>query len=135
MTVGTSYGQLDETIPSTGGFLVWEQEYDYSRETILLEAGQTVAAGQVVGVVTGTGEVKARDAAAGDGSEVPRGVMIDYVNCVDAANAPQDKTGTFAREGHFNPTALVLGAGHTVDSIKVGLADKGIHMQALKYSG
>lgn len=77
---GQSFGTLNETIPKTGGFLIWEQEYDYSRGVYQLEAGASVAAGQVVGVVTVSGEVKARDAAAGDGSEVAFGIARQAVD-------------------------------------------------------
>ena len=124
---GTSFGQLDETIPSDGGFIVWEQEQDYSRETAQLEAGQSVAAGQVVGLVTASSEVKGRDVGAGDGSEVAYGIAIYAVDNTAGVTAKQ--MAILSGDAIVNEKMVSLVTGATLpadlDSAKTELGTKG----------
>jgi hypothetical protein len=93
--------------------------------------GQTLQAGSVLGIVTATGLAKLSVAAAGDGSEVPRGILLEDL---DTTTLVAPKTFNMAVEGYFNETALVLGAGHTVDTVRLALRDAGIYLSAPRYS-
>ncbi len=96
---------------------------------LILLAGQQLVAGSVLGIVTASGKLKLSASAAGDGSEVPRAVLLEDIDTTSG-----DKTFNVAVEGYFNETALVFGAGHTADSVRVPLLDKGIYLSSPKYS-
>jgi hypothetical protein len=59
-----------------GDLLKYEAPNLYSRDRFTVAAGQNLALGAAVGSVTATGQVKALDPAASDGSEVPAGVLL-----------------------------------------------------------
>lgn len=63
-----------------GDWLKYEEESRYSRDTIIVAAGQTLAQGTVLGMVNG--KAVALDPNATDGSEVPVGVLINDVTAV-----------------------------------------------------
>ena len=63
-----------------GDWLKYEEESRYSRDTITIAAGQTLAQGTVLGMVNN--KVVALDPSATDGSEVPVGVLINDVTAV-----------------------------------------------------
>lgn len=90
---------------------------------VTIASGQVLARGAVVGKVTADGKYKLSASAAGDGSEVPDGVIVE---AVDASGG--DAEGLIYIRGDFAESALTLGTGHTVDSIREGLRDKGIHL-------
>lgn len=92
-------------------------------------SGQTLKAGSVIGIVTATGKAKLSAAAAGDGSETPRGILLE-----DLDTTGGEQTFNMAVEGYFNETALVFGTGHTADTVRVPLRDAGIYLSAPRYS-
>ncbi|MFZ5638855.1 MAG: head decoration protein [Pseudomonadota bacterium] len=59
--------------------LKYEAPNLYSRDEVIVAAGQTLALGAVVGRVTETGEIVALDPAASDGREHVAGVLIEAV--------------------------------------------------------
>lgn len=93
--------------------------------------GQTLKAGSVLGAIAASGKLQLSLSAASDGSEVPSFILPEDV---DTATVAGDKVMNVYVEGYFNETALVLGAGHTVDSIRVALRNAGIYLTAPRYS-
>ncbi len=59
--------------------LKYEAPNLYSRDEVIVGAGQTLALGAVVGRVTATGEIVALDPTASDGRETVAGVLIEAV--------------------------------------------------------
>ncbi len=92
-------------------------------------AGQQLRRGSVIGIVTATGKAVLSAAAAGDGSETPRGVLLEALDTTSG-----EKIFSLAVEGFFNETALVFGAGHTADTVRVPLRDAGIYLSVPRYS-
>jgi hypothetical protein len=93
--------------------------------------GQTIERGAVLGLITATGLVKVSEAAATDGSEVPRFVAPDDINTTADTVPP---TISVFVEGAFNETALVYGTGHTADTVRIPLMERGIYLNAPRYS-
>ena len=94
-----------------------------------IASGQTLKAGSVMGFKSADGEAVLSASAAGDGSEVPRAILIE-----DLDTTAGGQTFALAVEGAFNETALILGAGHTVDSVRIPLRDRGIYLNVARYS-
>lgn len=67
-----------------GDLLKYEAPNLYSRDEVVVAAGQTLALGAVVGRITASREIVALDPAANDGREIAAGVLIEAV--VTAAN-------------------------------------------------
>jgi hypothetical protein len=66
--------------PNTlGDLLKYEAPNLYSRDEVVVGAGQTLALGAVVGRVTATREIVALDPTASDGREAVAGVLIEAV--------------------------------------------------------
>lgn len=59
-----------------GDLLKYEAPNLYSRERVIVAAGQTLALGTVLGLVTATGKVKQLDPSATDGSQYAAGVLM-----------------------------------------------------------
>lgn len=93
---------------------------------ITLLTGENRKRGALLGRVTASGKYKLSVAAAEDGSEVPRAVLAEDTD----ATAADVKVPVY-EAGEFNAAALTLGAGHTVDSIRDGLRDLGIHLKSV----
>jgi hypothetical protein len=88
---------------------------------VTLAAGAVYLIGSVLGVVTATNKAVLSAAAAADGSQEPK-FVLSYT--VDATAADTDAMAV--ETGDLIGSVLVLGAGHTLDSIRKGLRDKGI---------
>jgi hypothetical protein len=96
-------------------------------------AGQQIAAGTVLGFVSATGYAKTSLAAAGDGSEIPRAVAMEDIDTTgDQSGAP--RTFSLIVEGTLNESALVFGTGHTADTVRIPLRDRGIYLNVPMYS-
>lgn len=95
-----------------------------SVDGVILE-GQNIERGAVLGRITASGKWRLSLSASDDGSQVPRAIAL---NAVDATEA--DKVGPIARTGDFNANAVILGAGHTVASVREGLADQNIYLRS-----
>lgn len=89
-----------------------------------LISGQNVVRGTVLGQITSGGKLNKSLSAAGDGSGTPFGIAVQDV---DASSG--DKEIDVYTRGSFNEHALILGASHTVASIREGLRDKGIYLE------
>lgn len=93
-------------------------------ETIANGEGE-VAKRTVMGRVTASGEWKVSLAAAGDGSEVPAGILAEGVDATAAA-----VPGSILKAGQFNPDLLVFGAGHDADSVKAAFEGTPLFLRA-----
>lgn len=71
----------------TGEFILAEGNGTISREAVTVVSGQNLAAGTVVGKITGSGKYKAYDANNTDGSEVAAGILYEAVDA-SLADAP-----------------------------------------------
>ena len=92
--------------------------------TVTIAAGQALAAGSVLGEVTASEEFKLSEATAGDGSEKPSVVLWEAVNTTEGA-APAEAMLT----GDLRGSALILGAGHTVVSVRKALRPFSLFVQ------
>jgi len=86
-------------------------DYPVAVRTVTIGAGQVLKRGAVLGDAAGTFILSA--SAASDGSEVPSAVLA--VDVDTSAGAVQ--TRIYA-SGGFDSSKLILGAGHTVDSVE-----------------
>lgn len=89
--------------------------------SITILSGQVLARGAVLGKITASGKYVLSLAAAADGSQVPDLILAEDVNATGA-----DASGIAYERGDFATTALTLGTGHTVASIRDVLRGKGI---------
>jgi hypothetical protein len=81
--------------------------------------GQNLVRGSVIGRITASKKWVLSVAAANDGSQVPRAVMLhDLVTTADTV------TGV-AVGGSFIASSLVLGAGHTIETVRAAFEDTG----------
>jgi len=76
-----------------------------------------------VTIAAGSGKYKLATAAAVDGSAVPDAILAE-----DADGTNGDVPALVYTRGQFNDTAVTLGAGLTVATIKEGLRQKGIDL-------
>lgn len=79
-----------------------------------------------VTVAAGSGSYKLAAAAAVDGSQTPVGILAIATDATAA-----DKETSLFRTGEFNEDAIVLGAGHTVASVRDALEARGIFLQTV----
>ena len=91
-----------------------------SRKATLV-SGQNLVAGSVLGKITASGKYNLSASAAGDGSNTP-----DLILAHDADATGGDLEVIAYEGGDFIGSALTLGAGHTLASIREGLRAKGI---------
>ena len=102
-----------------GDLLKYEAPNLYSRDQVTVAAGQVLALGAVVGVITASSKVKVVDPSASDGSEVAAGVLIQ---AVDANLADRDDGLIVARHAIVADHALVWPTGITVAEKKSAVA-------------
>lgn len=88
---------------------------------VTLLAGAVYPIGTVLGIVDASKKAVVSAAAAGDGSQTPQ-YVLSYT--VDATGG--DVEAMAIETGDLIGSQLVLGAGHTLASIRAGLRDKGI---------
>lgn len=90
---------------------------------LTLISGQNVTRGTVLGQITASGKLNKSLSAAGDGSNVPMAIAAE-----DKDASGGDKNILVYLAGGFKAGRLTLGASHTVSSIRVALAQKGIFL-------
>jgi len=103
-----------------GDWLKEEFSRNYCREEGVIASGQTLVSGQVVAIVTATGEYTAYDDDGSGGAEAAAGVL--YFD-VDAASAA--KPGVILRRGPavVSKAGLTWGSANDSTDITHGLAD------------
>ena len=94
-------------------------------EDVTIISGQDLARGAVLGRITASGKYTLSLSAAGDGSQTPVGILANDVDATggDVAGVPM------YREGDFNERALILGTGHTLDTVRNAFRGTAIHIQ------
>lgn len=105
--------------PNLGDLLKYEAPNLYSRERVTVAGGQTLKLGSVVGMVTATGEIKALDPSATDGTQSACGVMMQ--DC-DAGLALRDDGLMVARHAVVSDKALQWPAGIAVAEQRAAIA-------------
>lgn len=93
---------------------------------LTIEAGQNLARGSVLGVITASGKAKLVDKESVDGSQVVYAVLAEATDATAA-----DKVAPVYLTGEFNSAKLTVGAGdtvadHVINARKVGLFFKSV---------
>lgn len=86
------------------------------RAVTILNPAADLKRGSVMGRITATGKWKLSASAAGDGSEVPRGILA-----FDIPNPAADIVSAIYDAGSFVSEKLTFGAGHTAASVETAL--------------
>jgi hypothetical protein len=90
---------------------------------VTIAAGAALVRGSVLGKITEGGKYVLSAAAAADGSQTPSAILV-----ADAAAATADVEALIYETGDFNAKALTFGAGHTADTVRDALHDRGIFL-------
>jgi hypothetical protein len=90
-----------------------------SREVVVIESGQNLEPGAVLGKVTGTGEYKEYNPANGDGSETAVAVLYSRADATLAAL----EAVAVVRDAEYDEDALVWFAGASVGQIDTGIGE------------
>ena len=93
------------------------------KRVVTLTGGPYVR-GTLLGVVTASGKYPRSASAAGDGSEAPEAILDQ-----DADGSAADVKALICETGEFNEGAVVLGAGHTIASVRKTLRGLGIFLR------
>lgn len=98
-----------------------------TRDVTLTDLGSTGALvrGTVLGMISADGRYGISLAAAVDGSEVPRAILV---KAADPSGG--DVLASIYEEGEFNEDRLTYGTGHTADSVREPLRAVGIHLKS-----
>jgi hypothetical protein len=97
-------------------------EFPLIDDPCVIAAGQVLERGAVLGRVTASKKLVLSLAAANDGSQVPYGILpFDVEAAVEDKNA-----AVYVAGGRFVTGALILGAGHTIASVKTAFEGKPI---------
>jgi hypothetical protein len=99
-------------------------DYPMATETVTILTGQTLLRGALLGKITASGKYVLSLSAAGDGSQVPRRILL---HDIDASAA--DKLAPAAVTGEFNERRVIFGTGHTAASTREALADLSIFLR------
>jgi hypothetical protein len=129
MINATDYGPMTAAGVTTEGTVAPDKLFDRFdvRRKVTIASGQGVLArGSAMGKVTATGKWKLSAAAAGDGSEVVRGILLDAVDATAA-----DVEGIVGRIGRCNGGAVTFGAGHTLASVDDDCLDRGLILETV----
>lgn len=108
-----------------GDLLKYEAPNLYSRDRVTVAAGQVLALGAVVGMITATGKVKELDPSATDGSQFAAGVLLQ---ACDAHLADRDDGLIVARHAIVADHVLVF-------PVEIAGAEKQAAIQQLKNLG
>lgn len=100
-------------------------DFPVATEEVTIESGAgALTRGTVLGKKTATSKYWKSASAAGDGSETPTRILAQDVDATAA-----DVVATVYQTGEFSQRAITLGTGHTVASVKDGLAARGIFLR------
>ena len=99
-------------------------EYPRIERIITIASGSALTKGAVLGRITVSGKFILSAAGASDGSETPDAILAEDVDA-----SAEDKQAVVYFSGEFNETALTLGNGHTLESIRAGLRSKSLFLR------
>jgi len=94
-------------------------------EGVTILDGQILTRGSLLGRITASGKYILSLSGAGDGSEVPRAIVID--KDVEPSGADEE-TGVYIT-GEFAEGEIIFGAGHDADSVRDALREKSIFLK------
>lgn len=110
---------------STGTFtpdrLVAQNAHLLHAESVTILSGQNLLRGALLGKITASGKYILSLSAAVNGSQTPAAILTDDVNATGG-----DVAAPAYFRGDFQAQAVILGASHTVASVREGLRAKGI---------
>ncbi len=98
-------------------------EYPRIERIVTIAAGANLSKGSVLGRITADGKFVLSATASSNGSEVPDAILAEVA---DATSTDVQAVVYFS--GEFNENALVLGTGHTSESIRTPLRAKSIFL-------
>lgn len=90
---------------------------------VTITGGAVLKTGSVLGQITASGSYQLSKATASDGSEVPCAILADDVD------ASGDTSANVYLTGEFLSSSLVLGAGHTIDSVSPPLRLRSVFLR------
>ena len=90
---------------------------------VTIASGSNLLRGSVLGQITDGGKFVLSTAAAEDGSQTPTAVLAE-----DTDASEGDATGLAYVRGYFIAPSMILGAGHTIDTITPALRGNGISL-------
>jgi hypothetical protein len=99
-------------------------EYPRVERVVTIAAGADLAKGAVLGRITANGKFKLSASASSDGSQTPDAILAEKASAAGA-----DVQAVVYFSGEFNENALVLGAGHTLDSVRIALRAKSVFLR------
>jgi hypothetical protein len=99
-------------------------EFPRVERLVTIISGQTLTKGSVLGKITASGKFTLSLTASNDGSEIPDAVLAEDI---DASAGDAQAVVYFS--GEFNTKGLVLGTGHTIESISTPLRSKNISLR------
>jgi len=101
---------------------------DYPRATkvVTITGAAALVRGTVLGRITASDKYLKSLSAAADGSQTPKAILAQDVDATAA-----DVLAPVYFTGEFNEDALVLGAAHTLASIRDGLRQIGIFLKKI----
>ncbi|MDE2428421.1 MAG: head decoration protein [Burkholderiales bacterium] len=94
--------------------VLYEEELAFSRDTLTLKSGNSVAIGTVLGIITASGKVVAYAPGASDGSQNAACVALETVD----ATAADKPIQVLARHGIVGKDGLAWGAAVTTQNHK-----------------
>lgn len=100
-------------------------EYPRIERLVTIAAGADLAKGAVLGRITASGKFKLSASASSDGSQTPDAILAEKASAAGA-----DVQAVVYFSGEFNENALVLGVGHTLDTVRLPLKAKSIYLRA-----
>jgi hypothetical protein len=100
-------------------------EYPRIERLVTIAAGADLAKGAVLGRITASGKFKLSASASSDGSQTPDAILAEKASAAGA-----DVQAVVYFSGEFNENALSLGAGHTLDAVRLTLKAKSIYLRA-----
>lgn len=95
----------------------------YTTRVVTILSGEVRDAGSVLGKITASGKYKLSASAAGDGSQTPALVLAQDI---DASGGDKQALCYETCSGGVVSSALILGAGHTIASIRDTMRDIGL---------
>lgn len=100
-------------------------EYPRAARIVTLTGQGTLTPGAVLGEISADGRYKLSEAASTDGSEIPDGILAEICDLNGT-----DIQALIYLTGEFNAQALVLGKGHTLESIRQAFRTRSIFLRS-----
>jgi hypothetical protein len=97
----------------------------YAESVVVASGAGVLLRGAVLGKITSSGKYVLSLSTASNGSQNPAAVLVDDVDATSA-----DAPALAYTRGDFNGSALILGAAHTIASVREALKDIGIFILA-----